>query len=190
MLDRLLTLQRTKGQFANGGELSKALDTDHVLRNEINLLTKVFLNRTLSGCNSCYMDAYFELLTVSQEKALQIMETKDMNFTLRAGALLMDYDDMSKNMTNANISMDLSLYHLRKNPSCRKLFTKLPENIDQLIAGTNEQKPKEEAQLSPLAIELKSLIDGGMPKTKARTAVKTDVLTYKVIDAALAELKS
>ena len=41
--------------------------------------------------------------------------------------------DVSLNMTNANISDSLALYHLSTNPNCRGKFSRLPENVDEMI---------------------------------------------------------
>ena len=140
MISRLIALQQGKGKFANGGELSKALKEDNALRQEIEVLTRHFLGRQVTGCINCYTDAYFELLTLSKEKAMEKMETQ---FALRAGVLLRDVvaQDSSKNMSNANMSNDLALYHLRTNPDCRKFFTKLPDNIDEMLIDKPIVKP-------------------------------------------------
>lgn len=133
MIERLNNLKSNR-RFANGSELSKALKNDKALRQEVELLTKFFFGRKVSGCSSCYSDAYLELMNLKTKRAMEKLESK---FALRAGVLLQDVvkNDISKNMSNANISNDLSLYHLRTNPTCRKFFTRLPEDIEQMLIG-------------------------------------------------------
>lgn len=126
-----------RGQFANESKLVDAIRTNDELRNEIEALSEHFLGRKVSGCPRCYGDAYIQLIHLSKTK---IMVIENCKFHLRAGALLRDVEnfDTSKNMTNANISNDLALYHLRTNPSCRELFDALPDNVDELIAQEQE----------------------------------------------------
>lgn len=64
------------------------------------------------------------------------METKH-NFWLLAGALLYDAVNFDNDLlcSNANITDDLALYHLKTNPNCRHLFQTLPDNVDELISA-------------------------------------------------------
>lgn len=133
MLERLLTLQSKREQYPDGGALLTAVKTDAALRAEIEALAEHFLGRKVSGCSNCYMDAYIELIHLSKQ---QIMAKENTHFHLKAGVLLHDVVnyEVKKNMTNANLTDELALYHLRTNPSCRELFDKLPDNIDELLA--------------------------------------------------------
>ena len=143
MIERLKKLRATKGQFANHSELSRCLKSDNSLRQEIDALSHAFLNKKVSGCSNCYSDAYFELITLSIDKVMD----KSI-FELKRGALL--YGDESigieKYTTQANITDELALYHLKTKPSCMKLFAKLPENWEEMVEAyelpTNEQKPE------------------------------------------------
>lgn len=143
MIKRLKILKEKRGQFANGSELLAAIKNSQELREEIGALSLFFLGREVSGCNNCYMDAFFELLHLNEQ---QIMDKANTHFHLRAGVLLRDVVnfDATKNMTNANISDSLALYHLRTNPSCRELFDELPNNVDELIAGEEKKEGAEE----------------------------------------------
>ena len=57
------------------------------------------------------------------------------NFWLFAGALLQDTVNYDNDLlcSNANITDDLALYHLKTNPNCRYLFEVVPEEVDKLI---------------------------------------------------------
>lgn len=159
MVNRLLKLQSSE-RFADSSELFKALREKDALREEIRVLTKTFLKRDVAGCTNCYADAFFELLTIKKEKAMGQLNVK---FELRAGALLQDVanNDIAKNMSNANITDELSIYHLRTNPDCRRFFTRLPENIEQLLIGTKAKKEvateKEVEQLPEIKPEKKEV---------------------------------
>ena len=161
MIERLKKLQATRGQFANHSELSRCLKSDDSLRREIDALSRAFLNKKVSGCSNCYTDAYFELITLSIDKAMG----KSI-FELKRGKLLRDVVnfDVSKNMTQANITDDLALYHLSTNPGCAKFFAVLPDNWEELVEaynpdtygaeshtppGTDEKPPKEKKEKTP-----------------------------------------
>lgn len=145
MIARLKTLQGGKGQFSSNRELTARLETDKALRKEIDTLSRAFLNKPVSGCSNCYSDAYLELITLSIDKA---MEKAACQFALRRGKLLRDVVnlDVSLNMTQANITNELALYHLKTNPQCVDFFEKLPEDWQSqveayTIPGKNKEKP-------------------------------------------------
>lgn len=69
-------------------------------------------------------------------------------FWLLAGALLQDTVNFDNELlcSNANITDDLALYHLKTNPKCRQYFEVLPDNLDELIAAY--QLPGEKPELT------------------------------------------
>lgn len=149
MIQRLIKFQENKGQFANGSELFNACKSNKDLRSEIETLSRYFLNRSVSGCQNCYMDAYIELSNLNIQK---VMEKQKCDFKLRAGALLRDVAgrDSKKNCTNANITNELALHHLKTNPGCRKYFEKVPADLSErlksyLLPAEKEIKAKQEA---------------------------------------------
>ncbi|MCL1936818.1 MAG: hypothetical protein FWF52_00275 [Candidatus Azobacteroides sp.] len=146
MIERLEALKSKK--FSNATELRNALKNDSQLRNEVEALSKYFLGRSVSGCGNCFFDAYMEL--INRKK----MEEKS-KFQLPRGIVLYDpiNKDANKILTAANCTDELALYHLKYNPNCRKYFSGLPENIDELIAAfdcSNEPEAvKERKQREP-----------------------------------------
>lgn len=83
-----------------------------------------------------------------------------LGFWLLAGALLQDTVNFDNDLlcSNANITDDLALYHLKTNPNCRELFQELPENVDELIEafvlpGTESELTEEEKEALELAIK-------------------------------------
>lgn len=167
MIERLKILKTSKGQFANNSELSERLKNDEALRKEVETLSRAFLNKTVSGCNNCYADAYYELINLDIQKA---MDKEKCQFKLRAGALLRDINgDIGKNMTQANITDDLSLYHLKTNPNNKRLFHTLPESLDKLLEEfklpegakvIEEKKAEEKLEVSPeIEAEFNRMVD-------------------------------
>lgn len=145
MIERLKIIQANKGQFASGGELSKACKTESGLRHEIEVLAKHYLNKTVSGCSNCYFDAYFELINLKFETA---MAKDTCKFKLKAGALLHDVVNYDNSLlcSNANITDELALYHLKTNPKSIRLFEKTPDDVEKLIE--DYRLPGEEPELS------------------------------------------
>ena len=157
IIARLKKLQEESHQFANGSELMASLKNDIALRNEIEFLSKSIFHKSVSGCSNCYFDAYIQLRTLNIDT---VMEKIKCLFLLLAGALLHDVVNQNNDLlcSNANITDDLALYHLKTNPACRKYFQELPENVDELIAAyvLPSEEPEltdEEKQVLELAIQ-------------------------------------
>ena len=131
MINRLKEFQARRSEFVNGADLSSCLVSNKELRNEIEILSKAFFHKNVSGCSNCYMDAYVKLMNLKIEEAMQKIECP---FKLKAGALLQDINDRTKLCSQANITTELALHHLSKNPDCKRLFIQLPENWEQMIS--------------------------------------------------------
>ncbi|MDR3706625.1 MAG: hypothetical protein P4L28_12060 [Paludibacteraceae bacterium] len=137
MIQQLKQFQSKRKQYANLAELSVDLRTNQALKQEIEHLYKAFYHQTVHGCNNCYMDAYVQLMNLNIDDA---MKKLDCQFRLRAGALLQDFDDSSKLCSQANITRELALHHLAKNPGCNHLFAILPDNWEQQVADYQEKQ--------------------------------------------------
>jgi hypothetical protein len=137
MIERLKAFQAKRGQFTSGRELSLNLKIDNALKQEVEDLTKAFYHKTVSGCNNCYMDAYVQLMNLKIDDAVEKLACQ---FQLRAGALLQDFDDSTKLCSQANITRELALHHLAKNPACQRLFAILPDDWEQQAADYQEEQ--------------------------------------------------
>jgi hypothetical protein len=124
MVNRLRELQRNQ---LTSTEARKKIESSVDFKNELTELSKRFLRRDVSGCNTCYYDAYVKLLLIKE-----IMPECD--FQLRSGALLKDVNkDIRKMVSRHNITNELALYHLKTNPFARKFFTLMPKDVDKMI---------------------------------------------------------
>jgi len=114
--------------------LSEALKADNALRSEVNALSRVFLKRDVSGCSSCWTDAYLELIHLSNEIA---MERTACKFELRAGVQIW----LGNNYyTNANLTDKVALDWINKDPKRVEMFRVLPENIDTMLSDFVREK--------------------------------------------------
>lgn len=167
-------IQALRPLFNDGRSLNTRLQQDGKLQREISELARHYLGREVRGCSNCYSDALFELLTLNIEKAMQKEECK---FKLRGGKLLLDAvsGDVSKAMTQANISDELALYHLKTNPYCEEYFEELPADWkEQVEAFDPETMSGGKANANTLDLEqYRAIIDemvedlkGGMSKNK------------------------
>lgn len=93
------------------------------------------------NCTECWVDAYAILATMDESKFEALSSRK---FDLRAGALLIDSvnADNSKMCTRNNLTDELALYHLKTNPNCIKMFSKYPENWQELASAFNVKPTK------------------------------------------------
>ncbi len=140
MLEKLQKLKELKGKFATGSELSAFILSNDEVTKEIQSLYTYFFGRIISGCKNCIFDAFIQLFYLDMETA---KEKNECLFEMKRGALCLD-NDKTKNMTQANITNELALYHLRKNPNEKRKFTKLPENIEELLKGSEVNESKTE----------------------------------------------
>ena len=167
-------IQALRPLFNDGRSLHERVKQDGELQREISELARHYLGREVRGCSNCYSDALFELLTLNIERAMQKEECK---FKLRGGKLLLDAvnGDVSKAMTQANISDELALYHLKTNPFCEEYFEELPANwkemveafdIDTMCKGKSNSEVFDPEQYRAIIDEMTEDLKGGMSKNK------------------------
>lgn len=169
-----MAIQALRPLFNDGRSLHERVQQDGELQREISELARHYLGREVRGCSNCYSDALFELLTLNIERAMQKEECK---FKLRGGKLLLDAvnGDVSKAMTQANISDELALYHLKTNPYCEEYFEELPANwkemveafdIDTMCKGKSNSEVFDPEQYRAIIDEMTEDLKGGMSKNK------------------------
>lgn len=174
MIERLKAIQALRPLFNDGRSLIERLQQDGELQREISELARHYLGREVRGCSNCYSDALFELLTLNIERAMQKEECK---FKLRGGKLLLDAvnGDVSKAMTQANISDELALYHLKTNPYCEEYFEELPTDwkeqveafdSDMMCKGKVNTEVFDPEQYRAIIDEMTEDLKGGMSKNK------------------------
>lgn len=138
MLDRLAKLQAEYASLPPAGRDAylHRLDTDKAFQREVSALALHFLGKRVGGCGWCALSALVELLKLNQKKIEKMERKNTLGFRVLAGTFLHDpvNRDAGKILTPHTLSDDLALYHLAFNPNCRKYFTALPDNVDELIA--------------------------------------------------------
>jgi hypothetical protein len=135
--------------------LYQRLQRDSALREAVRSLSRSALHQEVGGCTDCLIDAIIQL-KLKGEKA--IMEKKTSQYAVKAGVVINDLInfDAGKVLTAASCTEELALYHLRTNPECRKYFSRLPENIDEVLVqevpdnnGMDATSPPPPAQQAP-----------------------------------------
>ena len=112
------------------------------------------------------------------------MQKEECKFKLRGGKLLLDAvnGDVSKAMTQANISDELALYHLKTNPYCEEYFEELPANwkemvenfdIDTIGKGKSNSEEFDPERYRAIIDEMKEDLKGGMSKNKVTEKFKS-----------------
>lgn len=176
-----MAIQALRPLFNDGRSLHERVQQDGELQREISELARHYLGREVRGCSNCYSDALFELLTLNIERAMQKEECK---FKLRGGKLLLDAvnGDVSKAMTQANISDELALYHLKTNPYCEEYFEELPADwkeqveafdIDSMSKGKASVEAFDVEQYRAIIDEMTEDLKGGMSKNKVTEKFKS-----------------
>lgn len=129
-------LKATRGMFPSAEALYKRILADPVFKEDIEKLYKeTFGRKPIKRCSNCWFDAYMELSTVSNEK---IMEIKNRKFELRAGVLLKEEGLPVRFLTAHNLTDDLAVMVLRKNPFLAGKFSKLPSDWKKQVLTDQE----------------------------------------------------
>lgn len=131
-----MTPQEYKERYAGltSPQVRELIKTDAAFRKETEeLYVSTFKARLNKSCSDCWMDAYILLMKTDIQL---LMEKAKTQFELRAGALLIDVvsHDNGKMATRHNLTDELALYHLSTCPDYRRFFTKVPDNLEELLA--------------------------------------------------------
>lgn len=154
-------LEQLRAQYAgkSSAEIRALIKGNKAFRQTLaTLYVRVFKKRLNTDCSNCWLDA-FVLLMRTSKKQLEAM--KNRLFELKAGALLIDVErgENSKMATQHNLTDELALYHLRTNPKCIRLFTKYPENWQEMVKEAQEVaegvEDAPDAELAPDAEDAK-----------------------------------
>lgn len=137
MIERLKAIQDTYNGLSKEKKdrYIRSFDTDSQLQEEVRVLAKHFLNRTIKGCSWCALGAFLDLLRLNQKDMEQKTKNNKLGFQLLAGTLLHDpiNKDFSKILTPQSLTDELALYHLALNPRAKEYFSSMPANVDELV---------------------------------------------------------
>ena len=131
MLERLRAYQSKYGSLR--GEAYRAhtleLEKSSALHREVDELSRYFLNRPVSRCGFCLIEADLALRRITEQ---QMKNVAHPDYELRAGTLLHDpiNKEFSKILTPRNITEDLCLYHIAFNKDALSYFTRVPEDLN------------------------------------------------------------
>ena len=138
---------------------------------EIRYLAKCFLGRNHATCIHTYIESHIKLMK------LQGIEPKTTEYEVYPGTYKTDPVNMEIEwvLTPATLRAkgeEMALRHLSNNPAVRKLFSKLPEDVDVRIAsyrnnggisseesGTSADKPETTQTAGKKIVEDDSLAD-------------------------------
>lgn len=186
MIDRLKAIQDTYNGLSKEDKdrYIRSFDTDSQLQEEVRVLAKHFLNRTIKGCSWCALGAFLDLLRLNQKDMEQKMKNNKLGFQLLAGTLLHDpiNKDFSKILTPQSLTDELALYHLALNPRAKEYFSRMPANVDELV----DEYIREQSE--------GALKDAGDVKNRQINAMKTQLAVmqkaYDNVEASQKERKA
>jgi len=133
---------------------SKALyQPDEEFKQATEALYVTYFRQSINkSCGDCWKDAYVLLMLTKKDNT---MENQRL-FDLKAGAILYDVvnNDNSLMCTTLNITDELALYHLSKNPAYISKFSQFPDNWSDLVNDyIAKSAPKTKVQT--MAVEAK-----------------------------------
>lgn len=186
MIERLKAIQDTYNGLSKEKKdrYIQSFDTDSQLQEEVRVLAKHYLNRTIKGCSWCALGAFLDLLRLNQKDMEQKENSNKLGFQLLAGTLLHDpiNKDFSKILTPQSLTDELALYHLALNPRAKEYFARMPDNVDELVDDYIREQSEG------------ALKDAGDVKNRQINAMKTQLAimqkAYDNIEASQKERKA
>lgn len=106
--------------------------------NHIFRLHKKLFGETCSSCPS-KVGGYIQRIKNLNLEKMSKAKNKGEKFVLGAGTLIV-FGGTSRSYSEHNITDEVALEYLAKNPNRISLFTKVPENLNMLIDAYNEEK--------------------------------------------------
>ncbi len=164
----MMTLEQYKEQYKgmSAAEVRGLIARSAEFRSETEKLYKsIYHNHLNKSCGDCWIDAYILIMKGNPEK-LKAMQEK--RYDLRAGAVLVDPKDPTKTATTHNITDELAIHHLRIHPTCKRLFSVLPDNWEEEVYGKQEDEAA--ANAGAPADESKAEAPADAPAEEEKTA--------------------
>ena len=152
MLERLRAYQSKYGSLK--GEAYRAhtleLEKNPALHREVDELSRYFLNKSVSRCGFCLIEADLALRRITEN---QMKNVAHPDYELRAGTLLHDpiNKEFSKILTPRNITEELCLYHIAFNKDALSYFTRVPEDLndrlEKFMARYGKEMPDKDVEI-------------------------------------------
>ena len=152
MLERLRAYQSKYGSLR--GEAYRAhtleLEKNPALHREVDELSRYFLNKAVSRCGFCLIEADLALRRITEQ---QMKTVAHPDYELRAGTLLHDpvNKEFSKILTPRNITEELCLYHIAFNKDALSYFTRVPEDLndrlEKFMARYGKEMPNKDVEI-------------------------------------------
>lgn len=152
MLERLRAYQSKYGSLK--GEAYRAhtleLEKNPALHREVDELSRYFLNKSVSRCGFCLIEADLALRRITEQ---QMKNVAHPDYGLRAGTLLHDpiNKEFSKILTPRNITEELCLYHIAFNKDALSYFTRVPEDLndrlEKFMARYGKEMPDKDVEI-------------------------------------------
>ena len=152
MLEKLRAYQSKYGSLR--GEAYRAhtleLEKNPALHREVDELSRYFLNKSVSRCGFCLIEADLALRRITEE---QMKNVAHPDYELRAGTLLHDpiNKEFSKILTPRNITEDLCLYHIAFNKDALSYFTRVPgdlnERLEKFMSRYGKEMPDKDVEI-------------------------------------------
>lgn len=152
MLERLRAYQSKYGSLK--GEAYRAhtleLEKNPALHREVDELSRYFLNKAVSRCGFCLIEADLALRRITEQ---QMKNVAHPDYELRAGTLLHDpiNKEFSKILTPRNITEELCLYHIAFNKDALSYFIRVPEDLndrlEKFMARYGKEMPDKDVEI-------------------------------------------
>lgn len=119
-------------------ELIKSTPLDELKKNHLRAVFEVYLKLFGEVCSGCPSKITGYINRIKKHKKTTAMsELKSKKYLLKTGKIIV-VKGSSNAFSNKNLTDEQALSFLKKNPNRKILFSKMPDNVDELIEAKEE----------------------------------------------------
>ena len=149
----------------------KETPSDELYKHHLKVVFETYYKLFGEVCTGCPTKISGYIKRIKNFKKTETMsQTKKSNFVLRGMSLII-VPGTSKAYSNASLTDEIAIAFIKKNPNRKALFSKVPDNLDELLSDNQDDSQKgsdsgnEKALKDHTVAELKALY----PEAKGRT---------------------
>jgi hypothetical protein len=111
---------------------------DELVKKHLDKVFKAYHSQFGEVCTGCPTKIAGYINRLKKLQKSNIMEKDKREFRLKEGAVIM-VPGTSEVYSNGNLTDEVAIRFIKKNPNRKQLFAKLPSNVDKLLEGKEEE---------------------------------------------------
>ena len=128
----------------------KDTPSDDLYNNHLKLVFTTYQKLFGEVCTGCPTRIAGYINRIKKQNTDKVMEKSTSNFLLKKGGLIV-IRGTSKAYSNANLTDEIAIDFIKKNPNRKALFIKLPKNLEDLLNGSGTDGSKDNSDKETVA---------------------------------------